>query len=71
MYEMKSLFHPLKLRFQEQWTTLFHSRFLHGSFLVPTWLLSHMAASKGVSVHCNAKNYHNIILFPHFTGKLW
>ncbi len=42
MYQMKSLFQLLKLRFHGQWATLFHTRFLFGDSSVP----SPMAASK-------------------------
>ncbi len=46
MYQMKSLFQPLKLRFHWQWETLFTTRFLLGSYLVPPRFLAPMAASK-------------------------
>jgi hypothetical protein len=43
---MKSLFQFLKLRFYGHWATLFRTRFLTGSYLVPTRILALMTASK-------------------------
>ncbi len=43
---MKSLLQLLKLRFHGQWTTLFHTRFLLGTYLLPIRFLDPMAASK-------------------------
>jgi hypothetical protein len=42
----ESLFLILNLKFHKQWTTLFHTWFLLGSYLAPTRFLASMAASK-------------------------
>jgi hypothetical protein len=39
MYQMKSLFQLLKLKFKGQRVPLFFIRFLLGSYSVPTWFL--------------------------------
>jgi hypothetical protein len=70
MYEMKSLFQPLKLRFQEHWTTLFHTRFLLGSYLDLTWFLSLMTASKRPLHTVLPKNYCICIIIKYFLVTL-